>query len=65
MCGHVQESIFSTVHHEMGHLAYFMAYKDQPTIYKDAANDCIISGVDEVFIDAAVTVLVSIYCQIK
>lgn len=60
MCGHVQESIFSTVHHEMGHLAYLMAYKDQPTIYKDAANDGDISSVDDLFVVAVVTVIVAI-----
>jgi len=26
------------VHHEMGHVQYFMQYKDQPLAYRDGAN---------------------------
>lgn len=29
---------FETVHHEMGHIEYFMAYQDQPTVYRQGAN---------------------------
>ena len=27
-----------TIHHEMGHVEYFMAYANQPTIFRDGAN---------------------------
>ncbi len=27
-----------TVHHEMGHIEYFMQYQGQPTVYRDGAN---------------------------
>ncbi|XP_033225312.1 angiotensin-converting enzyme-like isoform X2 [Belonocnema kinseyi] len=27
-----------TAHHEMGHIQYFLQYKDQPTVYKEGAN---------------------------
>jgi hypothetical protein len=27
-----------TAHHEMGHVQYFLQYKDQPVAYKDGAN---------------------------
>jgi peptidyl-dipeptidase A len=26
------------VHHEMGHVQYFIQYRDQPVAYKDGAN---------------------------
>ena len=27
-----------TIHHEMGHIEYFMQYKDQPVVFRDGAN---------------------------
>ena len=38
MCTVVNIDDFSTIHHEMGHIEYFMAYADQPTIYRGGAN---------------------------
>ena len=32
-----------TIHHEMGHIEYFMQYKNQPTVYRDGANPGITS----------------------
>lgn len=29
---------FQTIHHEMGHIEYFMAYSHQPTVYREGAN---------------------------
>ena len=26
------------VHHEMGHIQYFLQYKDQPVVYREGAN---------------------------
>lgn len=34
----VDESYFRVIHHEMGHIEYFMAYKNQPTIFQSGAN---------------------------
>lgn len=31
------EDLF-TAHHEMGHVQYFIQYKDQPLAYKEGAN---------------------------
>ena len=39
MCTQVNASDFVTVHHELGHNYYQRAYKDQPFLYKDSAND--------------------------
>ncbi|BFZ21054.1 hypothetical protein BsWGS_24093 [Bradybaena similaris] len=49
MCGEVKERVFSSAHHEMGHLAYYMAYRDQPTIYKDGANDAFHDAISSMF----------------
>jgi peptidyl-dipeptidase A len=38
MCTTVNEEDFNTVHHEMGHIEYFMAYSHQPAIFKNGAN---------------------------
>ena len=34
MCTYVNDKDFYTVHHEMGHIEYFMAYANQPSIFK-------------------------------
>ena len=39
MCTLVNADDFVTVHHELGHNYYQRAYKDQPFLYKDSAND--------------------------
>lgn len=39
MCTEINDGDFDTVHHEMGHIEYFMAYsKNQPYFYQDGAN---------------------------
>lgn len=30
---------FTTIHHEMGHIEYFMHYANQPVVFRDGAND--------------------------
>ena len=30
---------FQTIHHELGHIQYFMQYKDVPMVFRDGAND--------------------------
>jgi peptidyl-dipeptidase A len=39
MCTKVNADDFVTVHHELGHNYYQRAYKAQPFLYKDSAND--------------------------
>ncbi|XP_047108995.1 angiotensin-converting enzyme-like [Schistocerca piceifrons] len=41
------EDLF-TAHHEMGHIQYFLQYKDQPFIYKEGANPGFHESVDDV-----------------
>ncbi len=39
MCTQVNGDDFYTVHHELGHNVYQRAYKDQPFLFKNGAND--------------------------
>jgi len=39
MCIDVTDEYFSTIHHELGHNFYQRAYKDQPYLFRDSAND--------------------------
>ncbi|XP_033732880.1 angiotensin-converting enzyme-like isoform X2 [Pecten maximus] len=38
MCTNVTMDYFETIHHEMGHVQYFMAYENQPVVYRRGAN---------------------------
>jgi peptidyl-dipeptidase A len=39
MCIQVRDEDFRTIHHELGHNYYQMAYQDQPTLFQGSAND--------------------------
>lgn len=39
MCIKVDAEDFNTIHHELGHNYYQRAYKAQPTLYRNSAND--------------------------
>lgn len=38
MCTHVNQVDFVVVHHELGHIQYFILYKDQPYVLRGGAN---------------------------
>ena len=38
MCTEVTKESLLTIHHEMGHIEYYMLYNNQPTIYRTGAN---------------------------
>lgn len=38
MCTNVTMDYFETIHHEMGHVQYYMAYEDQPVVFRRGAN---------------------------
>ena len=38
MCTAITHADLVTVHHEMGHIVYFMEYSKQPFVYREAAN---------------------------
>ena len=39
MCVQINEEDFTTVHHELGHNYYQMAYSTKPFLFRDSAND--------------------------
>ena len=38
-CVEINEEQFGTLHHELGHIYYYLMYKDQPSIFKGGAHD--------------------------
>ncbi|CAG9795376.1 unnamed protein product [Diatraea saccharalis] len=38
MCTHVDMKDLVTAHHEMAHIEYFLAYRNQPKVFRDGAN---------------------------
>ena len=38
MCTRINQKDLTTVHHEMGHIEYFLAYRNQPTVFRAGAN---------------------------
>ena len=38
MCTEVNVKDLQTVHHEMGHIEYFMLYRHQPSLFRTGAN---------------------------
>ena len=47
MCIDVGAEDFVTVHHELGHNYYQMAYREQPFLYRDSANDGFHEGIGD------------------
>jgi len=39
MCIDPSAEDFNTIHHELGHIFYYQAYKDLPLLYRSSAND--------------------------
>jgi peptidyl-dipeptidase A len=39
VCVHDTTDDFVTVHHELGHVYYFLAYRNQPVLFRSGAND--------------------------
>ncbi|XP_066139070.1 angiotensin-converting enzyme isoform X1 [Euwallacea fornicatus] len=47
MCAHPNMKDLITAHHEMAHIHYFMAYKNQPKVFRDGANPSFHEGLGE------------------
>ena len=45
MCTVLDMSNFETIHHEMGHIEYYMAYKNQPSVFRTGANSGFHEGI--------------------
>ncbi len=39
MCIRPTAEDFTTIHHELGHVYYYLSYRDKSTLFKDGAND--------------------------
>merc|ERR1739838_1289875 len=48
MCTKVNEEDFVTVNHEMGHIQYFMRYRNQPFLFRTGANPGFHEGVADI-----------------
>ncbi|XP_077869905.1 angiotensin-converting enzyme-like [Saccoglossus kowalevskii] len=48
MCTVATMEDFIVIHHEMGHIQYFLQYRDQPFVYKDGANPAFHEAVGDV-----------------
>lgn len=55
MCGKVNMDDFLTVHHEMGHNQYQMAYRNQSYLFRDGANEGFHEAVGEIMSLSAAT----------
>jgi peptidyl-dipeptidase A len=47
MCVEITEEDLITAHHELGHLYYFLAYKEQPLPFRTGANDGFHEGIGD------------------
>ena len=47
MCIEQTEDSLITLHHELGHIYYFMLYKDQPILFQGGANDGFHEGIGD------------------
>jgi hypothetical protein len=45
----------NTIHHELGHIQYYQQYKDQPSVYRDGANDGFHEAIGELMAMAGAT----------
>ncbi|MEN0044634.1 MAG: M2 family metallopeptidase [Pseudomonadota bacterium] len=47
MCITQTGEMLATIYHELGHIYYFLAYKDQPTLFQDGAHDGFHEGIGD------------------
>ncbi|XP_052094708.1 uncharacterized protein LOC127730371 [Mytilus californianus] len=48
MCTDITMEHLVTIHHEMGHIQYYLQYRDQPVVYRDGANPGFHEGIGDV-----------------
>lgn len=48
MCTDITMEHLVTIHHEMGHIQYYLQYKDLPVVYREGANPGNITTAQEV-----------------
>lgn len=47
MCIEQTGEMLSTIYHELGHIYYFLAYRDQPPLFQDGAHDGFHEGIGD------------------
>ncbi|GJQ76087.1 hypothetical protein Trydic_g1839 [Trypoxylus dichotomus] len=52
MCAKIDMENFYVVHHELGHIQYFMAYENQSAIFQDGANSAIHESIGDAIMNA-------------
>ena len=50
MCIEPDEEDFTTIYHELGHIYYFLAYKDQPPLFQNGAHDGFHEAIGDVIV---------------
>ena len=50
MCIEPNEENFTTIYHELGHIYYFLAYKDQPPLFQNGAHDGFHEAIGDVIV---------------
>lgn len=51
MCTDITMEDLITVHHEMGHIQYYLQYKDKPVIYRSGANPGFFKEILNIFVN--------------
>ena len=51
MCTKRNQDDFGTIHHEMGHIEYFMEYSEQPAIFRNGANAAFHEAIGKIIMD--------------
>ncbi|XP_049845711.1 angiotensin-converting enzyme-like [Schistocerca gregaria] len=46
-CAEVSREDYEVIHHEMGHIEYYMAYENQPTIFREGATSALQEAVGD------------------
>ncbi|KAJ9582337.1 hypothetical protein L9F63_003325, partial [Diploptera punctata] len=55
ICAEVSAEDFYVIHHEMGHVEYYMAYKNQPVIFQDGATSALQESVGDAIMYGVMT----------
>ena len=55
MCAKVNQNAFQTIHHEMGHIQYYIAYRNQSIAFKSGANSAFHEAIGDTIALSAIT----------
>ncbi|XP_045461573.1 angiotensin-converting enzyme-like [Harmonia axyridis] len=55
MCGQPSIDDFYVIHHEMGHIEYYMAYEQQPAVFQDGTNTAFHESIGDAIMHGVMT----------